>query len=226
MCAQPKRALIFVNGSLPDPEKVRFLLEPEDWLVAVDGGWYHLKALGLRPHLLIGDLDSVAAEDAAALEAEGVEIRRFPVHKDETDLELALLAVRAAGVATLRVAAALGGRLDQTLANLSLLLLPELEDCDVRLDDGQEEVFLIRKRAEIHGQAGDGVSLLPILGPARGVTTAQLAYPLRAETLFPQRTRGISNVMESTSAAVSVQHGVLLCIHMRKSQSDSHQEQA
>ena len=129
MCAQPKRALIFVNGSLPDPQKVRFLLEPDDWLVAVDGGWYYLKALGLRPHLLIGDLDSVAAEDVAALEAQGVEIRRFPVHKDETDLELALLAVRAAGVTTLRVAAALGGRLDQTLANLFLLLLPELEDC-------------------------------------------------------------------------------------------------
>ena len=75
--------------------------------------------------------------------------------------------------------AALGGRLDQTLANINLLLLPELADRDVRLFDGIEEVFLIRDQVTIHGQPGEIVSLIPLQGPVTGITTRGLQYPLR-----------------------------------------------
>ena len=56
-----------------------------------------------------------------------MEVRRFKAEKDETDLELALLAAVDMGADEIKVIAALGGRLDHTLANLSLLALPQLE---------------------------------------------------------------------------------------------------
>lgn len=211
-----KRAVIFVNGRLRSPQKLARRLRPDDVLIAVDGGLHHLRRLGLAPHLLVGDLDSIRAEDEQWAEARGTQVCRYPREKDETDLELALQAALQMGNGAIVLVAALGGRLDQTLGNLFLLMRPELEGMDVRLEDGLEEVFLIREQAEIYGHSDDIVSLLPLNGPAVGVQTQALRYPLRDETLYPDKTRGISNEMEGNRAAVSLRAGLLLCIHTRK----------
>ncbi len=211
-----KRTVIFVNGRLRSPKRLAALLRPDDWLIAADGGLRHLRRLGLAPRLLIGDLDSVTEDEVRWAAENGAEVRRYPREKDETDLELALAAGLQTGSREILLAAALGGRLDQTLGNLGLLLRPELDGLDVRLEDGREEVFLIRGLAEIQGRAGDIVSLLPWNGPAEGVTTQALRYPLRGETLYPDRTRGISNEMQGDTAQVSLRAGILLCIHTRK----------
>jgi thiamine pyrophosphokinase len=211
-----KRAVIFVNGTLADADAVNQRLRPDDWLVAADGGLNVMKSIGLHPHLLIGDLDSVNPSDVIELQSAGVEIRKYPVEKDETDLELALLVAASAGYKSIWLVAALGGRLDQTLANINLLLLPELADRDVRLFDGMEEVFLIRDKVTIHGQPGEIVSLIPLQWPVTGITTRGLKYPLKGETLYPERSRGISNCLQGKTARVQVESGGLLCIHTHK----------
>lgn len=208
-----KRAVLFANGELKQKEWLKRFLRAYDFLIAVDGGLNHLEALGLAPRLLIGDLDSVSPAQVAQAQAAGAEIRRYPPAKDETDLELALLAARELDYLEIVIVAALGGRLDQTLGNLSLLLLPELADCAVRCEDGSEEVFIIHEAIEIHGQPGDGISLLPLWGEVSGVVTQHLEYPLKSETLHPERSRGISNVMTAAAATVEIASGKLLCIH-------------
>ncbi len=210
-----QRALIFANGSLPGLEAARGLLRTGDFLLAVDGGALHLARLGLRPHLLVGDLDSLPAEALADLAASGVEVLRYPPEKDETDLELAIQIALGRGFRDLVLVAALGGRIDQTLANIFLLTLPDLAGVSARLDDGIEEMFLIRSAASVCGQVGETVSLLPLGGPARGITTRGLRYPLRGEALFPERTRGISNELIEAQAEVTLEEGLLLCIHTR-----------
>ena len=208
-----KRAFIFANGELPDNGWLTTAFSTADILIAADGGLRHLQTLGIPAHLLIGDLDSVSADQVDWARANGAKVERYPVAKNETDLELALLAARKLGCQEILVIAGLGGRLDQTLANLSLLRLPELRDCVVRFEDGREEVFLIHDHALIEGQAGDIVSLLPFGAPVEGVITENLAYPLRHETLYPEHTRGISNVMNSQQARISIASGELLCVH-------------
>jgi thiamine pyrophosphokinase len=212
---RPARAVIFANGEIKDYPAARGLVQPDDFLVAADGGLRHLQALNLQPSLLIGDLDSVTGEDIEAMQSAGVEIRRYPVEKNETDLELALLAVVTDGWRTIRVAGGLGGRLDQTLGNLFLLMLPGLENLDLRLDDGREEAWLVRRKTTLTGRPGDGVSLLPLNGPASGIVTEGLQYPLKHETLYPEHTRGISNVMLGSQAVISLEKGLLVCIHTR-----------
>ncbi len=86
---QPMRAVLFVNGELRNSAVVQEMLQPSDYLVCVDGGLRHLKSWGLQPHLVIGDLDSISAAEVLELEREHVRIQRYPVDKDETDLELA-----------------------------------------------------------------------------------------------------------------------------------------
>ena len=212
---QAERAILFANGEIRNPAVVKAMLQPADFLVCVDGGLRHLKSLGLTPHLLIGDLDSITAAEVLELEQAHVRIQRYPVDKDETDLELALLVALKEGYRTLLVVAALGGRLDQTLGNLFLLTLPALSGCDIRLEDGVEEAFIIRTRAIILGLPGDVVSLLPLAGNVTGVVTTGLRYPLHGETLLFERTRGISNVLLENQAVIEVGSGVLLAIHTR-----------
>jgi thiamine pyrophosphokinase len=91
--------------------------------------------------------------------------------------------------------------------------MEEFRDCTTRFEDGREEVFLIRSEAKLSGQPGDIVSLLPLWGQATGIVTENLAYPLLQETLYPEHTRGISNVMNGPVARVSLASGELLCIH-------------
>ena len=210
-----QRALIFANGTMDDDQAVARLLQPGDMLVAADGGARHLARLGLRPDLLVGDLDSLSTAEVDTLEQAGVEILRYSVDKDETDLELAILRALERGCTELVIVAALGARVDQTLGNIFLLGLPALRDVQVRLDDGRDELFLISGRGSIRGQAGDVVSLLPLGGPARGICTHGLRYPLNGETLYPERTRGISNVLMAEQAQVELSEGLLICVHTR-----------
>src|SRR3954454_9972093 len=64
-----------------------------DRIVAADGGTMLADELGLRPDLIIGDIDSSPVPLVQAFESAGVEVRRFShATKWETDTELALLA--------------------------------------------------------------------------------------------------------------------------------------
>lgn len=217
MAAQ--RAVIFVNGVMEEASRAALAarLQPDDWLVAVDGGVCHLQALGRAPDVLIGDLDSVSEADIEWVRAASGRVLRYPPEKDETDLELAFDLARSEGYQTILLAGALGGRVDHMLGNLSLLAHPALEGLDVRIVEPGLEIFLIREKREIEGRAGDLVSLLPLFGTAHGVRTEGLEYPLRDEDLLPHRTRGISNVMLGASASVFLASGLLLCVHLENS---------
>lgn len=215
-----KRAILFVNGDLRKPETILSLIEPDDLLIAVDGGLRHLEALNLQPRLVIGDLDSITPQQLQDLRSDGVEIIRFPEKKDETDLELALDVILKKGLKVIWVVGALGGRLDQTLGNIFLMGQPALQGFDIRLEDGVEQVFLVRSDLLVNGSPGDVVSLIPIAEEVSGVSTTGLEYPLKDATLFMHKTRGISNLMLEDTARIRVKDGALLCIHTRKENAD------
>jgi len=221
-----KRAVIFANGELADQEAARTVIQADDLLIAVDGGVKHCRALGLRPHALIGDLDSVSPDDVAALEATGTRLLRYPARKNETDLELALDYAIAQNATDILILGGLGGHWDQTLANLLLpFRAPSGGSGDpprawpgIRLRDGNQEIIALRGPAAIHigGGPGDIVSLIPIGGDAHGVRTAGLEYPLYDETLTFGATRGISNVLAESQATVSFVGGFLICVIIRQ----------
>ena len=211
-----QRINIFANGELPGPNKIRELLRPDDFILCADGGTHHALGLNLTPNLVIGDMDSIQKDQWQELQKAGVAVEIFPRDKNETDLELAI--DRALGFAPqeIMIVAALGGRLDQTFGNIALLTAPRLSAVDIRLDDGVEEIFFCRDQAEIHGGGGDIVSLIPWGSPVHDVQTQGLKWPLVRETLFPEKTRGISNEMLGEKATVQISPGILLVIHRRQ----------
>jgi len=214
MYTMPMHAVIVANAPSFQAEPFRMLLARADLLIAADGGGNALFAAGLAPQLVIGDLDSLSPEAEAAFANAGVTIQRHPVEKDETDLELALLAAVAAGATQIDLLGAMGGRWDQGLSNVAMLALPELAGLRVRLLDAGQEAYLARGETPIPGVRGETVSLLPLGGPARGITTRGLHYPLHDAELRFERSRGVSNLISEAPAHVSVREGLLLVVHL------------
>ncbi len=220
------RVVIFTNGELPDLDAARALLQSGDYLIAADGGANYLLKMGILPELVIGDLDSVDEDTLFQLTSAEVNIEQYSEDKDETDIELALQYAVEMQPSAILIVGALGGRLDQTLANLSILTDPMLPKIDIRLDDGVEEVFFCRASADkggqvaVRGRSGDIVSLISWQGPVEGVSTQGLQWPLYGETLYPHKTRGISNVMLKDAASVSIQSGMLLVSHRRSASQE------
>jgi thiamine pyrophosphokinase len=211
------RIVVFANGYLPDIEKARTILRTDDIIIAADGGTRHALALGLKPDLIIGDLDSITAEERQKLESDGIKITKYSRDKNETDLELAIQHALDLKPEQIIIVAALGGRIDQSLANLALISDIRFVQLDVRLDDGVEEAFFCRDQAQVQGKSGDVVSLIPWQGAVTGVRTENLKWPLHNEMLYPEKSRGVSNEMTSDIASVEIESGLLLVVHRRNS---------
>jgi thiamine pyrophosphokinase len=214
-----KRIIIFANGDLPNLEKARAILRDDDFIIAADGGTRHALALGLAPNIIIGDLDSATA-DLRPLTEKGTQVIRFSQDKNETDLELAIQHALTLNPEQVIILAALGGRLDQTLGNIALIsdqfiIHHSREAFIISLDDGIEEVFFCHDHVQFNGTVGDTVSLIPWQGEVAGVVTTNLKWRLQDETLYPQKTRGISNEMTSATAAIQIKSGLLLIVHRR-----------
>lgn len=207
------RIIIFANGNLPNPEKARALLRPDDFILCADGGTRHALALGLTPNLIIGDLDSTTF-NLRSLTEKGTQVLEYSMDKNETDLELAIHHALTLQPDQILILAALGGRMDQTLANIALLSNLQLANFDIRLTDGVEEIFFCRDQVKVEGRSGGIVSLIPWQGEVTGVFTENLRWHLHYETLYPEKTRGISNEMTSDVATVSITSGLLLITHI------------
>lgn len=186
-------------------------------VVAADSGTDTALALGLHVDVVVGDLDSVTPAGLAAAEAGGARVERHPVAKDATDLALAIeeaIALLGGGPGHVVVLGGDGGRLDHLLAGALALADPAWAGVTVRAHLGPATVHVLHGPAsrDLGGAPGDLLTLLPVGGPATGIRTSGLAYPLRDEALAPGSTRGVSNVVESLPVTVSLEAGALLAV--------------
>jgi thiamine pyrophosphokinase len=207
-------AVVVAGGDPPSPHAADDL--PADaYVVAADSGLDVAVSLGLRADLVVGDLDSVSELALASARHAGTTIERHPVAKDRTDLELALGHALAVGPARVVVIGGAGGRFDHVLANVLQLAHEDYGDVAMEARYGTARITVVRGgRGEhvLRGRAGSLLTLLPVLGPARGVTTVGLVYPLHDDDLPAGTARGVSNELEGLVAGVALREGVLLAV--------------
>ncbi len=204
--------VVVVSGGEPPDPRAASAAPLGAPVIAADRGVEHALELGLQVTVAIGDFDSASPEAVAIVEASGARVVRHRAAKDAADLELALDAAAAMSPRRILVLAGRGGRLDHELASLLLLASARYSAAQVDAHVGSARVHVIPNDRSLEGVPGELVSLLAVHGPAEGVTTEGLAYPLRDETLEPGSSRGVSNVFDATVARVSVERGVLLAI--------------
>ena len=216
------KAVLVASGE-PHPDDARWL-DDADMVVAVDAGAAWLVRHGVRPHAVVGDMDSLDPALLASLEADGVAIERHPAAKDSSDTELALAYARRAGADEIVVIGAFRGpRIDHEIANL-LLLASEQAASAARLTlaHGATRVTAMHggEARFLAAPAGAVVSVFPVGGDAAGVTTTGLRFPLASETLRMGSSRGLSNVVETAPASVRLLEGTLLVVEQPEEGDD------
>jgi len=183
-----------------------------DLVLGADRGAHHANTLDVALNAVVGDLDSLT--DLERHYIGNPQFISYPTEKNETDLELALLYAKKQGADNIVLVGVMGGRMDMTIGNILLITHESLSSCRVEVWHGEQTGWVIRPPGEdISGQPGDTVSLIPLSGNALGITTERLKYPLKNAELAFGSVRGISNLMDKSSAHINLSDGLLLAVH-------------
>lgn len=208
----PSDTVIVFTGGDPVPSDALVDVPRGTHVVAADSGLDHARRLAWPVDVAVGDFDSASSEAIEASRGDGTVIDVHPRAKDQTDFELALNLAVARAPRRIVVVGGHGGRLDHQLANALALSGPATAGIDVDLVSGAGRLHLVAGHRRLAGRPGEIVTLLALHGPAIGVTTDGLAFPLRHETLHPGSSRGVSNQFVAAEASVSVTEGLVLVV--------------
>lgn len=202
------RCVILGAGPIQDYQTSRSFLQQDDFILCADGGYAHARKMGLLPDLLIGDFDSMRIPEDA-----GCEIDSYPPEKDDTDMLLALKSGLERGFRNFLILGGLGGRLDHTVANFTVLAYAAAHHAKAVLRDEKNAVILLRNaEMAIPPCPGFKMSVFPYGGSAHGVSLRGVKYPLKDYDMDPYCTLGVSNEILPSGAAVSVKRGTLLLL--------------
>ena len=181
-------------------------------IIACDGGVRHLQQLGIKPDVIIGDMDSIEPAQLTSYSAQGVKIIKYPANKDFTDTELALDYALNLKPTAIYIWGALGGRIDHTLANVFLLRKGQKAGIKTYLIDEYCEAFIVDKKASFVDAKGVTVSLFAFSFKVEGLSLSGFVYPLKDAVLMMGESLGVSNIINKAHAKISVRAGKLLVI--------------
>jgi thiamine pyrophosphokinase len=185
-------------------------------IICCDGGARHLLNTGIKPDVIIGDMDSINSTQLAGYSREKIKIITYPANKDFTDTELALDYAFGFKPKKIFIWCALGGRIDHTLANIFLLSRAQEKGIETFLIDDYCEAFVLNKKIVFTHEKGKTVSLIALTPRVTGLNLSGFAYPLEKGTLRMGESRGVSNVIKNARAVIKIEKGKLLIIKYRQ----------
>jgi thiamine pyrophosphokinase len=154
------KALVVGGSSLPLEPVAHQLAAEADLVIAADSGYRKLQLAGIKPHWLVGDFDSLSAEELAVIPA-SVRINQHPADKDLLDITLAAQRAALEGATEIDVVGWADDRLDFTWAGLvELSQILGVERCWTL----QSQIYIIRKGRSFTSPLVQGtkISFLPL----------------------------------------------------------------
>lgn len=202
-----RRCVIIGGADISNYEYIRTLIREDDYVIFCDCGLKHKEALGIAPHLIVGDFDSF---DNPLCEIDTIVL---PTVKDDTDTFFAVKEAVKRGYDDFLLFGVIGARLDHTLGNISILLyLHGLGKSAVAVDDFSQ-MEIVASEPKFIDDSFSYFSLLNITGKAKGITIENAKYNLSDAEITPYFQYGVSNeVIKGERAKVFVNDGELLLI--------------
>jgi len=201
------RGVLFIGGLSPRSDRILKILQNDDLICAADSGLDSAVSAGIRPHGVVGDMDSLS--DISLLKDFPEDsILRAPRDKDETDTELGLDWLRDRGAHPLVIIGGGEGRLDHTLA---LIKLFDTKEPPSIWYTALEEIRPVEGQYRIEGKRGNSVSFFPV---GRGPWTAEsqgLKWNL-GKLDWSVETVSLSNRLLEDGGSVNVVRGRLLML--------------
>lgn len=200
-------AVCFIAGAGPIDPDLSLSPAPGDLLIAADGGLSAVERMGLVPHLVIGDFDSLGAAPTHP------NTIILPTEKDDTDMAAAIQLGLERGYTRFVLYGGTGGRLAHTLANLQLLDGLSRQNCrGFLVGEGTVATAVCNDTLSFPAHMSGYLSLFCAGDRAEGVTLTGLKYPLSNATLTSHVPLGVSNEFTGVPARVRVSDGVLLAL--------------
>lgn len=204
------RCIIVGGADINNYDFIRESLQSDDYVIFCDSGLKHLASLQVKPSLIVGDFDS---HENPHLDTETIVL---PCEKDDTDTVYAMKEAIKRGFDTFLLIGVVGGRLDHTLGNISMLLYLDSHGCKGTIIDDYSEMEIISSAPAYIEDKYEFFSLLNITGCAKGITIQNAKYPLNDGEITCEYQYGVSNeVLPGKTAIVSVREGKLLLIKDR-----------
>ncbi|SRR5579883_939210 len=203
-------ALLMLGGEFEEETLIRELAIVSSLIVAADSGAEHLRRLDIRPHAIIGDLDSITSETLRFYEKSNSNIIRIS-EQEHNDFEKSLRWIEASYTGEVHIFGLTGKRTDHTLSNLSVMLryAPKFDRLVAHDKWGYHEFILPGNPYSVNCDPATLISLTPF-GIAEGIVTKNLTYPLQHETLELGAREGLSNIATDTPVSISITGGALL----------------
>lgn len=198
-------ALVICNGEMPSLRLLSPLLKTKPFIVCADGGANKVRAYGIVPDCIIGDLDSITQKTRHFFSFVPV------IHvadQESTDLEKVLEYLLTQRFTSASIIGATGDRPDHMMANFSILLKYN-KKIALQFFDEFCTIEIVQKRNRFTSAVGQQISLVP-MGKCTGITTKGLKYPLKNESLQLGVREGSSNEAVSTKVEITVKTGSLL----------------
>lgn len=206
-----ERCVIVAGAAIGEYERIRRNLHPDDFFLFCDGGLYHQERLGVTPRLIVGDFDSHPVPTLP------VETIILPREKDDTDTVYAVKEALRRGYEDFLLIGVVGGRLDHTLGNVSILLDLYRRGKRAKILDDCGEMEIVGQEGAVIPPTWTYFSLLNIAGMTKGVTIRHARYPLTEAEIPCTYPYGISNQpLPGETATVTVGQGEALLIRIAR----------
>lgn len=199
----------YIFGAGPIAAPLKFNPCPtRDFVIAADAGYNFLFQQGIKPDLLVGDLDSLG------FTPEDIELVQFPTVKDDTDMMLAINEAKKRGYNKFIIYGGIGGRPEFTLANLQILY-NIVNSGNICYFVGSGSLITAVKNGTLKFDENfkGRVSVFAAGESAQGVTLSGLKYPLSNAVVKSDFPIGVSNEFIKNKGSISVSDGTLFVIY-------------
>ena len=208
------RCILLANGEYSENlASYQKMILPGDLIVCADGGAEYAKKMNLTPFCIVGDMDSISLETKEFYEKKQIPFRKYPRHKDLTDMQLAMAIAQEQMIKEIIFFGSLGYRLDLTMSNLYAGLEAVKQGIKIMHYSPEMALHLVYDRLEIEGKKGETVSVLTLTDEAAGVNLSGFEYELENTVLMKENPFSVSNRMISERAIITVEQGILAVFH-------------
>lgn len=210
-----KSSKTIIFGAL-NVNALRFGTTSDDTVIACDKGILNCEKLGVSPDKIIGDFDSLG------FVPDGENVTKLPVRKDETDVGFAIKTAFLSGSREIYVYGACGGKLDHSIANISLCAAYVKKGARVVFFGEDTDFTCISPEIPLEfseAQIGGRLSVFA-LSECLGVNIINAEYPLENACLNPLFPLGVSNAfIKGEKTRISLNSGLALAVWDNKSSS-------
>lgn len=205
-----KRCVIVGGADIENYDAVCRKIRNDDYFIYCDSGLKHREKLCAEPNLIVGDFDSHENPNL------NIETIVLPREKDDTDTFFAAKEAVKRGFDEFILIGTVGGRLDHTLGNVSVLLYLFSLGKKAEMIDDYSEMQIVADKTVFVDSSYSYFSLLNITGEAEGITERNVKFPLENAKITCEYQYGISNeVLPGKTAEITVKKGKALLIKVR-----------